>query len=692
MSAKSDIQLNGSNLCHTELDCQDKNNTLHPETCTDQVLTTHEGSVTLTEWLTYNQTDPTTPLDGFGEYAGLIPWLEHYYPHNSYSLPAATTTTLGGIIVGNNLAIEDGVLSLDATIPTISKASYGTNTASTDYTANGYGTIKLGNDTVISTDFGSGSISYDNSYKFPLRLDSKGRAGIEIDATMFPAQAQSNWEQTDSTRPDYIKGRPTLHTVATTGSYNDLEDKPTIGQVNTGVLTLKYGNTTLGTFSANNESNVTATIPTGLNYLPVETLPTENISTTTIYMLPKSDPATGDYYDEWMYINSGTVEEPEYAWEKIGNTQAVTYTAGSNIQIKNNVISATDTTYTAGNGIDITSNVISQIIATDNTIGGIKTGYVSNDEDLSAVQIVTDSEDSNYKKAFVNISNRSLKNHEVTAIVPSVYYVRDNQTTYTARFDIYRVECKISGEVLNIVNLNDFREPGNGFNTRRYPTVNPETGVLNEDTHTYEWKITSAGANNRIAIINTTSTAAKGCFKLTINHDNGISETHSVGFVIDTSTKAPGDPDENSSCAWFSTCSWAIDARYVTGNNNRIYLVVPSDFTGTISITDKCYITAEGSAMSSMDGSTVVSWTSDNDIIDGSVTAISGTALTEPNTYQGYIVVPDNYKVSADAFVTLTSSPSVGDLLYDSEINDTLIHNLLVRVKSIELWIQSQQQ
>lgn len=42
------------------------------------------------------------------------------------------------------------------------------------------------------------------------------------------AQVQSNWAQADSTAVDYIKNKPSLATVATTGSYNDLTDKPTI--------------------------------------------------------------------------------------------------------------------------------------------------------------------------------------------------------------------------------------------------------------------------------------------------------------------------------------------------------------------------------------------------------------------------------------------------------------------------------
>ena len=41
-------------------------------------------------------------------------------------------------------------------------------------------------------------------------------------------QVQADWNQTDTEQPDYIKNKPELATVATSGSYNDLTDKPTI--------------------------------------------------------------------------------------------------------------------------------------------------------------------------------------------------------------------------------------------------------------------------------------------------------------------------------------------------------------------------------------------------------------------------------------------------------------------------------
>lgn len=55
-----------------------------------------------------------------------------------------------------------------------------------------------------------------------------------------------------------------LSTVATSGSYNDLSNKPTIPTVNDATLTIQKNGTTVNTFTANASSNVTAniTVPT----------------------------------------------------------------------------------------------------------------------------------------------------------------------------------------------------------------------------------------------------------------------------------------------------------------------------------------------------------------------------------------------------------------------------------------------
>ena len=55
-----------------------------------------------------------------------------------------------------------------------------------------------------------------------------------------------------------------LATVATSGNYNDLSNRPTIPTVNNGMLTIQKNGTTVQTFSANQSENVTAniTVPT----------------------------------------------------------------------------------------------------------------------------------------------------------------------------------------------------------------------------------------------------------------------------------------------------------------------------------------------------------------------------------------------------------------------------------------------
>ena len=62
---------------------------------------------------------------------------------------------------------------------------------------------------------------------------------------------------------------PTLATVATSGNYNDLSNKPTIPTVNDATLTIQKNGTTVNTFTANASSNVTAniTVPTNNNEL-----------------------------------------------------------------------------------------------------------------------------------------------------------------------------------------------------------------------------------------------------------------------------------------------------------------------------------------------------------------------------------------------------------------------------------------
>ena len=133
-----------------------------------------------------------------------------------------------------------------------------------------------------------------------LEADTSAKSYILNKPTIPSAQVQSDWNEADSSAVDYIKNKPNLATVATSGSYTDLsnkptdatqsasglmsstdktkldgiasgaeenvqsdwsqsdntaddyiKNKPTIPTVNDGTLTLKNGDQTKGTFSAN---------------------------------------------------------------------------------------------------------------------------------------------------------------------------------------------------------------------------------------------------------------------------------------------------------------------------------------------------------------------------------------------------------------------------------------------------------
>ena len=56
---------------------------------------------------------------------------------------------------------------------------------------------------------------------------SEGQSTVMISATAEP-QLQANWAETDDTDPSYIQNKPNLSTVATSGNYNDLSNKPVI--------------------------------------------------------------------------------------------------------------------------------------------------------------------------------------------------------------------------------------------------------------------------------------------------------------------------------------------------------------------------------------------------------------------------------------------------------------------------------
>lgn len=81
-------------------------------------------------------------------------------------------------------------------------------------------TNKLASDLVDDTN---------QAHKFMTSAEKTKLSGIAAGAEV---NVQSDWGQTTTTADDYIKNKPSLATVATSGSYNDLTDKPSIADEN----------------------------------------------------------------------------------------------------------------------------------------------------------------------------------------------------------------------------------------------------------------------------------------------------------------------------------------------------------------------------------------------------------------------------------------------------------------------------
>ena len=105
--------------------------------------------------------------------------------------------------------------------------------------------------TILATDYAV-DLSFSSN-----KLQLKDQNGDDIgNSVTFATVASTGSYNSLSNRPD-------LAAVATSGSYNDLSNKPTIPTVNNATITLKQGNTTKGSFTLNQSSNATIEFDAG---------------------------------------------------------------------------------------------------------------------------------------------------------------------------------------------------------------------------------------------------------------------------------------------------------------------------------------------------------------------------------------------------------------------------------------------
>ena len=141
--------------------------------------------------------------------------------------PQINNNTLSGNMTGADLGLVDAV----------SGKGLSTNDF-TDALETKLEGIAAGAEVNVQADWTEADNTADSYIKNKPNLATVATSGSYSDLSNKPsipaAQVQADWNEADDSAVDFIKNKPNLATVATSGSYNDLSNKPTIpaAQVN----------------------------------------------------------------------------------------------------------------------------------------------------------------------------------------------------------------------------------------------------------------------------------------------------------------------------------------------------------------------------------------------------------------------------------------------------------------------------
>ena len=127
----------------------------------------------------------------------------------------------------------------------------------------------------------------------------------------------TEWNNKSSFSGNYndLTNKPQINSVTLSGnkSLNDLGIQPAGNYITKAVNDLENYYKKTETFTKEEVNDLISAIST-LDLQVVQTLPTQDISTTTIYLVPKTTAETNDVYDEYIYVSNN--------WEHIGSTEA----------------------------------------------------------------------------------------------------------------------------------------------------------------------------------------------------------------------------------------------------------------------------------------------------------------------------------------------------------------------------------
>lgn len=201
------------------------------------------------------------------------------------SIPTASASTLGGIKVGAGLSITDGVLS--TTGGGVADAVEWTNV--------------LNRPTNVS--YWTNDAGYITSAALPTKTS---------DLTNDGSDGTSTYVEADD-----------LATVATSGSYNDLSNKPTIPTVNDATITIQRNSATVDSFTVNASQNksINIVVPTKTSDLTNDS----NFATTS--QIPTK---TSDLTNDSGFLTSYTETDPIYSASPAAGITSADITAWNN--------------------------------------------------------------------------------------------------------------------------------------------------------------------------------------------------------------------------------------------------------------------------------------------------------------------------------------------------------------------------
>ena len=365
-----------------------------------------------------------------------------------------------------------------------------------------------------------------------------------------------------------------LATVATSGSYNDLSNKPTIPTVNNATLTIQKNGTTVKTFTANASSNVTAniTVPTKTSDLTNDshvsiTTETDTTSTGTPAhggTFTCIDSVTRDSNGHVTKVNTKTVTLPSDSNTDTLVTQNVS-TANENHPI---LLSATkDATTNQGAKTSIFASGVkvnpSTGTVTATAFSGNLTGNVTGNVSGSSGSCTGNS--ATATKATNNANGKELTNTIIKGL-------------------------SISGKTIT------------------YTQIDGNTGTLTTQDNNTDTKVTQAYSttNNSYPVLSSatagiTSTSSRGATTAIVN--NGIYTNPSTGALYATKLYSNGTEvlTSHQSLSNYSTLANTIKSLSISGKT--ITYTKGDNTTGTLTTQDNNTWTAMVGATSSSNGS-----------------------------------------------------------------------------------------